>query len=144
MKPPSAIRQARCEPGHLKTLDGQQRQQAQERRHPLRPLAAVKTPGWEQPQAQRLWRRQLHPCLAVAAAPLAATTCGTAAAAAFHSPSSSERSLPPATLLGVATDTNSKGAADSSGDSKVLAEPQATAVSTSKAASLTARACARG
>ena len=37
-----------------------------------------------------------------------------------------------------------KGAEDSSGDSKVLAEPQATAVSTSKAASLTARACARG
>ena len=62
MKPPSAIRQARCEPGRLKTPDGQQRQQAQERRHPLRPLAAVKTPGWEQPQAQRLWRRQLHPC----------------------------------------------------------------------------------
>ena len=55
MKPPSAIRQARCEPGHLKNLDGQQRQQAQDRRHPLRPLAAVKTPGREQPQAQRLW-----------------------------------------------------------------------------------------
>ena len=43
------------------TQYGMQRQQAQKRRQLLRPLAATKTPGWEQPQTQRLWRRQQHP-----------------------------------------------------------------------------------
>ena len=82
LKHSSATGRSSCPAAQNMSQIGEQRQQAQLRRQPLRPLVAAETPGRELPQAQELRRRQLRARARVtlAAATPAAWTRGMAAA----------------------------------------------------------------